>query len=90
MSLTVNFKSWSWSPCPVTWAKKGKKKIVWRCGCRLDFGTQFCYESPTLEENALHEAIMRGIFAQYINPDTDMEVQQANLGRVLAPQTPGG
>ncbi len=73
-----------------TWAKKGKKKIVWRCGCRLDFGTQFCYESPTLEENALHEALMRGIFAQYINPDTDMEVQQANLGRVLAPQSPGG
>lgn len=44
-----------------TWAKKGKKKIVWRCGCRLDYGTQFCKDSPTLEENALHEAIVNAI-----------------------------
>ncbi len=73
-----------------TWAKKGKKKIVWRCGCRLDFGTQFCRESPTLEENALHEAIMRGIVMQYINPNTDLQILQANLSRTLAPQAPGG
>ncbi len=72
-----------------TWAKKGKKKIVWRCGCRLDFGTQFCCESPTLEENALHEAIMRGIAMQYINPNSDLQILQANLGRTLSPQTPG-
>ena len=73
-----------------TWAKKGRKKIVWRCGCRLDFGTQFCRESPTLEENALHGAIMRGIAMQYINPNTDLQILQANLGRALSPQAPGG
>ncbi len=73
-----------------TWAKKGKKKIVWRCGSRLDYGTKYCYESPTLEENALHAAIMRGITNQYINIAADMELLKANLDRALAPQVPGG
>ena len=73
-----------------TWAKKGKKKIVWRCGTRLDYGTQFCNESPTLEEGALHTAIVNGIMNQYINVSADMELLKANLDRALAPQIPGG
>ncbi|WP_305116461.1 recombinase family protein [Acutalibacter muris] len=73
-----------------TWAKKGKKKVVWRCGTRLDYGTQFCNESPTLEEGALHTAIVNGIMNQYINVSTDMELLKANLDRALAPQVPGG
>lgn len=73
-----------------TWAKKGKKKIVWRCGTRLDYGTQFCNESPTLEEGALHAAIVNGIMNQYINVGVDMELLKANLDRALAPQIPGG
>lgn len=73
-----------------TWAKKGKKKIVWRCGTRLDYGTQFCNESPTLEEGALHTAIVNGIMNQYINVSADMELLKANLDRALAPQVPGG
>lgn len=73
-----------------TWAKKGKKKIVWRCGTRLDYGTQFCNESPTLEEGALHAAIVNGIMNQYINVGADMELLKANLDRALAPQIPGG
>ncbi len=44
-----------------TWTVKGKKKIVWRCISRLDFGKKYCHESPTIEENVLHEAIMRAI-----------------------------
>ncbi len=73
-----------------TWAKKGKKKIVWRCGCRLDYGTQFCNESPTLEETALQAAIVRGIQSQYIDVDADLALLKSNLERALAPQTPGG
>ena len=45
----------------VTWSKKGKKKIVWRCTNRLEFGTKYCEKSPTIEEEALHQAIVRGI-----------------------------
>ena len=40
-----------------TWARNGKKRIVWRCISRLEFGTKYCHDSPTLEEDKLHRAI---------------------------------
>ena len=42
----------------VTWARNGKKRIVWRCVSRLEFGTQYCHNSPTLDESKLHCAIL--------------------------------
>lgn len=42
-----------------TWSKKGKKKVVWRCINRLEFGTKYCQHSPTLSEEALHQAILQ-------------------------------
>ena len=42
-----------------TWAKNGKKVIVWRCINRLEHGTKRCHESPTLKEEVVQEAIMR-------------------------------
>ena len=30
-----------------TWTVGGKKKIVWRCISRLDFGKKYCHHSPT-------------------------------------------
>lgn len=42
----------------VTWARNGKKRIVWRCVSRLEFGTQYCHSSPTLDESKLHSAIL--------------------------------
>lgn len=44
-----------------TWTVKGKKKIVWRCINRLDYGKKYCHESPTVEESVLQEAIMNAI-----------------------------
>ena len=44
-----------------TWTVKGKKKIVWRCINRLDYGKKYCHHSPTIEEGVLHEAIMEAI-----------------------------
>ncbi len=44
-----------------TWTVKGKKKIVWRCISRLDYGKKYCHESPTVEESVLQEAIMNAI-----------------------------
>ena len=41
-----------------TWARNGKKRIVWRCVSRLEFGTQYCHHSPTLDEDRLHRAIL--------------------------------
>lgn len=42
----------------VTWARNGKKRIAWRCVSRLEFGTQYCHNSPTLDESKLHSAIL--------------------------------
>ncbi len=44
-----------------TWTRSGYKKIVWRCMSRLDYGTKYCPDSPSIEEKALQDAIMRAI-----------------------------
>ena len=45
----------------VTWSKRGKKKIVWRCCSRLDYGTKYCKDSLTVEEAQLKRAIVRAL-----------------------------
>ena len=45
----------------VTWARNGTKRIVWRCVSRLEFGTRYCHNSPTLDEEKLHRAILAAI-----------------------------
>ena len=56
-----------------TWARNGKKHIVWRCVSRLEFGTKYCQGSPSLDEEKLHQAILEALneFAQ-----TDSEVKE--------------
>ena len=44
-----------------TWARNGKKRIVWRCVSRLEFGTKYCHNSPTLDEGKLHSAIVAAL-----------------------------
>ena len=56
-----------------TWAKKGKKKIVWRCISRLDYGTKYCKDSPTIEESTLHTAIAEAITQKAQMEDADMD-----------------
>lgn len=46
-----------------TWSKNGKKRIVWRCVSRLDYGTRYCHSSPTVDENKLQTAILAAINA---------------------------
>lgn len=45
----------------VTWARSGKKKVVWRCISRLEYGTKYCKESTTMEERRLHQAIVTAL-----------------------------
>lgn len=40
------------------WKRNGTEKVVWRCVSRLDYGTKYCHNSPTLEETALQTAIL--------------------------------
>lgn len=44
-----------------TWKRNGKVRVVWRCVSRLDYGTKYCKESPTMDEEPLQQAIMDAI-----------------------------
>jgi hypothetical protein len=44
-----------------TWSKNGKKKIVWRCINRLDYGKKYCKESPSIEESVIQDAVLETI-----------------------------
>ena len=54
-----------------TWAKKGKKVIVWRCINRLEHGTKRCHESPTLKEEVVQEAIMRRLHGLAVDQEEE-------------------
>jgi hypothetical protein len=44
-----------------TWTQKGEKRIVWRCVSRLEFGKKYCHNSPTMDEDKLHSAIVAAL-----------------------------
>lgn len=45
----------------VTWTAKGFKEIKWRCISRIQYGKKKCHNSPTVDEQALHRAIVSTI-----------------------------
>ncbi len=45
-----------------TWTTTdGKKKIMWRCINRLDYGKKYCHHSPSVEESVLQNAILQAV-----------------------------
>lgn len=76
-----------------TWSKNGKKKIVWRCISRLDYGKKYCKDSPSIEESILHNAIVEAITqkAHMENTDVDricrhIEIYRQDTSSILAKQ----
>jgi len=53
-----------------TWSKGGKKRVVWRCVSRLDYGTKYCHDSPTLDEEPLQRTILAAINSVMSKKDT--------------------
>ena len=45
----------------VTWTAKGFKEIKWRCVSRIQYGKKKCHNSPTVDEQALHKAIVSAV-----------------------------
>lgn len=43
------------------WSKNGKKKAVWRCLSRMEYGKKYCPDSPTIEESLIHKAVAEAI-----------------------------
>ena len=71
-----------------TWARKGVKKVVWRCISRLDHGTKYCKDSPTIEEDRLHSAIMSAINTMLDNREKLKALLNGSIAEILsAPDT---
>ena len=61
----------------VTWNIHGRKQIVWRCVNRIEYGTKFCGNSPSIPEEELHSAILKAV--QYLAANfTDEVAAQIN------------
>ncbi len=66
-----------------TWAARGKKQVVWRCISRLEHGTKYCTDSPTMKEEKLHKAILRAV-NEYLGCREEIaKILKANIGSVL-------
>lgn len=60
-----------------TWTVGGKKRIVWRCINRLDYGKKYCHHSPTMEEAPLQNAIMDAVLkTAQIDPNVLQTLKQ--------------
>ena len=66
-----------------TWSKNGKKKIVWRCISRLDYGKKYCKESATIEESRLQSAILDAIGELAQTDTVALETLKIHIGMGL-------
>jgi len=65
-----------------TWTASGTKRIVWRCISRLEYGKKYCHNSPTLEEEKLHAALLgavNGYLSEAASQKTAMELAEITL-----------
>lgn len=44
-----------------SWHRKDKVRIVWRCVSRVEYGSRYCHQSPTMDEEPLQRAIMAAV-----------------------------
>ena len=67
-----------------TWMRNCQRKIVWRCINRLDYGKKYCTQGLTVEENTLHEAIVRAL-SQFNEQDkeTYLTLMKATIGEAI-------
>lgn len=68
----------------VTWNIRGKRRIVWRCISRLDYGKKYCTESITVDEKALQEAIVRALNRFNIEDEsTCLMLMKSTIGEAI-------
>lgn len=72
-----------------TWSKYGKKRIVWRCVSRLDYGTKYCHDSPTMDEGRMQRSILAAINASMSQKQTLVQQVADAMELELLP-CPGG
>ncbi|MBQ2968466.1 MAG: recombinase family protein [Clostridia bacterium] len=67
----------------VTWARNGKKRIVWRCSERLENGIKNCKNSPSLPEDKLKQAILSGLSQASLDVSNITEMVKNEIGTVI-------
>lgn len=68
----------------VTWNIRGKRRIVWRCMSRLDYGKKYCTESITVDEQALQRAIVRALNRFNIEDEsTYLMLMKSTIGEAI-------
>lgn len=73
----------------VTWTAKGFKEIKWRCISRIQYGKKKCHNSPTIDEQALHKAIVSAINEFCEVKDDVAAVLRESITKVLDPNQNG-
>ena len=73
----------------MTWTAKGFKEIKWRCISRIQYGKRKCHSSPTVDEQALHKAIVSAINEFCEVKDDVAKVLRESITEVLAPNLNG-
>ena len=69
-----------------TWRNRdGSKRIVWRCVSRVDYGSKYCHNSPTLDEEPLHRAILAAINSAVKDEDSIIYNLKSAMEKELAP-----
>lgn len=69
-----------------TWRNRnGSKRIVWRCVSRVDYGNTYCHDSPTLDEEPLHRAILAAINSAVRDKDNIVYNLKTAMEKELAP-----
>ena len=73
----------------VTWTAKGFKEIKWRCINRIQYGKKKCHNSPTVDEQMLHKAIVSAINEFCEVKDDVAKVLRESITGVLDPNLNG-
>ena len=69
-----------------TWRNRdGSKRIIWRCVSRVDYGSKYCHNSPTLDEEPLHRAILAAINSTVQDRDNIMYNLKRAMEKELSP-----
>lgn len=68
-----------------TWSRNGKKKVVWRCVSRVDYGTKYCHNSPTVDEIPLQKSILAAINSMSSGKDKLIGMVSGEMKKVLIP-----
>lgn len=73
----------------VTWTANGFKEVKWWCVSRIQYGKKKCHSSPTVDEQALHRAIVSAINDLCTVKDDVAKALRESITEVLDPNQNG-